>query len=87
MSLLFDTARALLAAEVPASFLDRLYAPVADLLDLDVYVHHGLSPEGAPYLAAYHVCAAFMANSIEPTKGPRMRPMLRHRPHPFGLIT
>ena len=52
MSLLFDTARALLAAEAPASFLDRLYGPVADLLDLDVYVHHGLSPDGAPYLAA-----------------------------------
>jgi PAS domain S-box-containing protein len=52
MSLLFDTARALLATEAPASFLDRLYGPVADLLDLDVYVHYGLSPDGVPYLVA-----------------------------------
>jgi signal transduction histidine kinase len=54
MALLFDIARALLSAEEPTRLLDRIYRRIADLLDLDVYVHHAASPGDGPLrLAAF----------------------------------
>jgi PAS domain S-box-containing protein len=62
MALLFDTARALLAAEEPTRFLDRIYGRIADLVDLDVYVHHACSPSDVRLrLAAYRGLSAEQA--------------------------
>ena len=69
MSLLFDTAQALLSAEAPASLLDRLHGPVADLFDLDVYVHHGLSPDGTPCLIACRGLDPEQAATLDPEIG------------------
>jgi PAS domain S-box-containing protein len=47
LAVLYDTARAMLAAEQPMDFLDRIYGRLADLLGLDVYLHHGCADDGS----------------------------------------
>jgi PAS domain S-box-containing protein len=62
LGVLYDTARAMLAAEQPIDFLDRIYGRLADLLGLDVYLHHGCAEDGSHLgLTAYRGLTAEQA--------------------------
>jgi PAS domain S-box-containing protein len=65
MALLFDIARALLSAEAPTRFLDRICGRIADVVDLDVYVHHACSPSDPRLrLAAYRGLSSEQATPL-----------------------
>jgi PAS domain S-box-containing protein len=55
LALLSDAAAALLAADEPTAFLDRIYGRLAALLGLEIYLHYSLSPDRTQLeLSAYH---------------------------------
>jgi PAS domain S-box-containing protein len=55
LALLAESAHALLSTDDPLAFLDRIYAGLAGLLGLDLYIHYSTSPDAAYLdLAASH---------------------------------